>query len=309
MIIHDHEPGSGAWMAARCGKVTASEAHCLLTAGRAPYIPQHYRLAAGYTMPSARARKQREIVGELSNVEMIRPGWGSIVEPSSARTALLEAGTIVPCEPAPNAEPIIDPPKLSEQSDDYMSQLLAEWATGEPDSDFMGNFWTDRGSEFESEARAWFSVQTGLDVETVGFCEREDMPAGCSPDGMVFDVDGAPSGLRYQRGGLELKVPKRSTHVGWWRAGEIPRRHVMQVQFSLWVTGSPLWYFMSYCPELPEIPLLLEIEPDAVIQSALDEHVPEFVERMMAERARMLEAGVVPREGVSEIAPPEEEMP
>ncbi len=313
MIIHDHEPGSLDWIRARLGKVTASAADQILTPGKAPYMPQHYALAPGYEMPSSRAKRQREIVGDLSGAEMLDCP-AQPLPASSARQALLDAGTIVEVPPPHYAEPIVDPPRLSEQRDGYMDRLLAEWLTGEPCEEFEGNFWTDRGQAHEAEARDWFSIETGLDVETVGFCERADMPVGCSPDGMVCE-EGAPidhGGIGWEHpmipaAGLELKVPARHTHIGYWRRGELPRRYLMQCQFSLWVTGWERWYFMSYCPEFPLLPMLVTVEPDAVIHRALDEHVPAFVERMMAERQRMLDAGVVPREGVSEIAPPEEE--
>ncbi len=296
MIIHDHEPGSLDWVRARLGKVTASAADQILTPGKAPYMPQHYALAPGYEMPSNRAKRQREIVGYLSGAEMLDCP-AQPIPASSARQALLDAGTIVEVPPPDYAEPIIDPPRLSDQRDGYMDRLLAEWLTGEPCEEFEGNFWTDRGQAHEAEAREWFSIETGLEVLTVGFCERDDMPVGCSPDGQVLgDYGRNPFGL-------ELKVPARHTHIGYWRRGELPRRYVMQCQFSLWVTQWERWYFMSYCPEMPEIPMLVTVEPDPTIQAALNEHIPRFVTEFEAEKARLLEAGATPREPVSDREP------
>ena len=77
----------------------------------------------------------------------------------------------------------------------------------------------------------------------------------------------------------------------------------MQCQFSLWVTQWERWYFMSYCPEMPEIPMLVTVEPDPTIQAALNEHIPRFVTEFEAEKARLLEAGATPREPVSDREP------
>ena len=76
---------------------------------------------------------------------------------------------------------------------------------------------------------------------------------GCSPDALVGDA-----------GGLELKCPSPGNHLIWWlhgrATGEIPKKHMPQVQFSLWVTGRKWWDWMSSTRILP--PFLARVAPD-----------------------------------------------
>lgn len=158
--------------------------------------------------------------------------------------------------------------KLSGQRKDLAATLAAEAILGEPVDDFGGNYWVDRGSALEAEAAAYFAFQTGLDYAAVGFVYRDEYrDCGCSPDGLILD-HGQPVA------GLELKCPKAATHVQYLLDGDASK-YAPQVQFSLWVTGLPAWYFMSYFPGLP--PLLKRVEPDPDWQNALTAHVPTFL--------------------------------
>lgn len=158
--------------------------------------------------------------------------------------------------------------KLSSQRRGLLCKLIAEKMLGEPVEDFGGTYWTDRGNELEQEAGAYFSLQTGLRYEAVGLVYRDDNKiCGCSPDGLVASDSGEIVA------GLEIKCPKATTHVESLLSGDVPK-YTPQVQYSLWVTGLPAWYFMSYYPGLP--PVLKRVEPDPEYQKAFDEHVPVF---------------------------------
>ena len=61
--------------------------------------------------------------------------------------------------------------KLSGQRDTYIAELLAEWATGNPVSDFSDE-WTERGKVLELDAFYEYGFQTDLDPEKVGFVLR-----------------------------------------------------------------------------------------------------------------------------------------
>ena len=71
MIILSATPGSPEHMAARLGIPTASMASQILTSGGAPTIPQHYRVRHDYDIPPARAKRQREIVAELTTFDVM----------------------------------------------------------------------------------------------------------------------------------------------------------------------------------------------------------------------------------------------
>lgn len=188
--------------------------------------------------------------------------------------------------------------ELSAKRGALMNRLLAEWITGAPADDFYGTKWTEHGHQYEGEAADRFAEITGAVPHPVGFVYRDDARlVGCSPDWMMGN------GFDEWEVGAEVKCPAPWTHVEWLRAGNIcPRDHRLQVQFSLWVTGLPRWYFMSYCapadfmapwkPGASLRPLIVECEPEARYQDAFSEHVPAFLDEMLAAREELREMGV-----------------
>jgi len=169
--------------------------------------------------------------------------------------------------------------KLSSQRSGYLAELLAEWATGEPGDEFMGTYWTDRGTELEPEAIAFYEMQTDKRTSRPGFVFRDSSrTVGCSPDWL-------------EDGGLgELKCPKKATHIGYLVSDGMPAKYIPQVQFNLWCTALPVAHFMSYYPGLP--PLLVEVEPDARYHDAFAEHVPAFLAELERGRERLRALGI-----------------
>jgi hypothetical protein len=145
--------------------------------------------------------------------------------------------------------------RVSSQYRGEIGRIIAEkmgWQEAEP---FNPTEWMERGTDMEPEARRWFEVETGMDVDTeIGFIESEDGIFGFSPDGMVT----LPDDLGYAP--LELKCPKPSTHIGWLLEGELPAEHRGQVHFGMAMTNAECGYFMSYCPGVE--PLLVRVERD-----------------------------------------------
>ena len=202
---------------------------------------------------------------------------------------------------ASRAKDLLTPAKLdlSKQRGKLMDALLHEQFTGSSAEGFGGSAWTEHGHAVEPEACAYFAMETGLNALPVGFVTDADRPGiGCSPDALIRDSGGDLVA------GLELKAPAGWTHIGYLRAGIVPPEYMMQIQFSLWVTGLPLWYFMSYGASpyggdwlptwqpgayLP--PLLLEVEPEDRYQDAFAEHVPAFVGELESARAALIDAG------------------
>ena len=188
---------------------------------------------------------------------------------------------------ASNASKILTPTgRLSSARDEYVGRLLAEYALGEPVEEFGGSFHTERGKALEPMALSHYKFQHDADVRKVGFVFRDsDRLAGCSPDGLVGDD-----------GGLELKCPSPGNHLIWWlhgtQTGEIPKKHVPQVQFSLWVTGRKWWDWMSFHPDLP--PFLVRLAPDPAWQAALDACMPAVFDEIRAGRALLTAEGFGP---------------
>ena len=188
---------------------------------------------------------------------------------------------------ASNASKILTPTgRLSSARDEYVGRLLAEYALGEPVEEFGGSFHTERGKALEPMALSHYRFQHDADVRPVGFVFRDsDRLAGCSPDGLVGDD-----------GGLELKCPSPGNHLIWWlhgtQTGEIPKKHVPQVQFSLWVTGRKWWDWMSFHPDLP--PFLVRLAPDPKWQAALDACMPAVFDEIRAGRELLTAEGFGP---------------
>ena len=179
--------------------------------------------------------------------------------------------------------------KLSKSRDDYIAELVAEWALGEQFSEFAGTEWTERGHILEGQARAAYGLLRDADVTEVGTCYIDDWRI---PTGIARMVASSPDGLVGSDGCLELKCPKAGTHLLWLARGVIPREHVLQVQGQIWVTGRSWSDFMSYHPGLP--PFLVRSEPDDKLQAAMDQHIPTFIEELLAGRERLRELGVEP---------------
>lgn len=123
---------------------------------------------------------------------------------------------------------------------DLRVQLVCERLTGQSQEDNYVNAAMQRGIDKESDALAAYEALTGNLAMSCGFLEHDTLPLGCSPDGLISD-----------RGGLELKCPKTSTHLGYLKAGTLPKEYVYQVAHSLLVTGFDWWDFLSFDDRLP----------------------------------------------------------
>jgi putative phage-type endonuclease len=123
----------------------------------------------------------------------------------------------------------------------YMADLIVERLTGQR----VGGFTTahmEWGTEQEPHARAAYSAHTGELVEEVGFVDHPRITnAGASPDGFVGD-----------EGLVEFKCPATSTHLDTLLAGEVPTKHLAQMQWQMACTGRKWCDFVSYDPRLPE---------------------------------------------------------
>lgn len=136
--------------------------------------------------------------------------------------------------------------ELSEAANEYICELVAERLCLIAPVEKTLNGAMRHGVEFEPEARRWFEFDAGVDVEQVGFITTDDGRFGCSPDGLVGECCG-----------LELKCPQGKTHVGYLMNGGLPDEYKAQVHGSMIVTGRTSWWFLSYCPGLPPLKLLV----------------------------------------------------
>lgn len=97
------------------------------------------------------------------------------------------------------------------------------------------------GESHEDQAVAFYELETGNEVERIGFATHSEYEfAGSSPDGLV--------GVN---GGIEVKCPYNSdNHVATIELG-MPEKHVAQVQGNIWVMEREWWDFVSFDPRCP----------------------------------------------------------
>jgi hypothetical protein len=73
--------------------------------------------------------------------------------------------------------------------------------------------------------------------------------AGCSLDGDVENFGGI----------IELKVPKSTTHIGYFKSGGLPSAYRPQVMHNLWCTGAKWCDFASFDDRLPKALRLFKV--------------------------------------------------
>jgi hypothetical protein len=171
----------------------------------------------------------------------------------------------------------------------YLAKKLAEAWMGGP----LPGFCTldmDLGTILEDEARPWYALETGREVQSVGFVTTDDGRIGCSPDGLIGDD-----------GGIEIKCPEPHTHTRYLINGGLPNDYAAQVQGSLYVTGRPWWAFLSYRRRFPK--LLLTIEPERDAQAAIGDALAMFLDRFDRGMKRLEEMNGGPRPSLQPTPP------
>ena len=155
--------------------------------------------------------------------------------------------------------------KISGQREALLQKLARERILKKPEHSYKSQAMKN-GNDTESEARSYFELITGLEVEQVGLCyydERKDRI--CSPDGLIVGT----------KEGLEIKCPEFAAHYDYVKAGVLPTKYFVQVQSSLYVTGYEKWHFLSYYPGLKH--LHVEVERDEIWIAKCGKAIDDFV--------------------------------
>lgn len=124
---------------------------------------------------------------------------------------------------------------------DLFARLVCERLTGLSQEDSYVNAVMQWGIDHEDDAFDAYQVETGNLVRRTGFLAHTELPVGCSLDGDVDDFAGI----------VELKCPKSSTHLSYWRAGNVPDNHRPQILHNLWISGAAWCDFVSFDPRFP----------------------------------------------------------
>lgn len=180
--------------------------------------------------------------------------------------AKLRLGKVTASEMHNLLTPKLELKKDKEKVSKYLYRKLAEARRGQPLPGFS-SWATDRGADFESEARNWHKLKFPDDkLRTVGFIEHDDGRCGCSPDSLINDD-----------GGLELKCPEPPNHVKYFAEKVLPDDYAAQVHMSMYVTGRQWWRFMSYHRGFPKF--VLTVHRDEKVCATIEKALAAFYER------------------------------
>jgi hypothetical protein len=140
----------------------------------------------------------------------------------------------------------------------YLMKVAADRLASFPSDDFYSRDML-RGNELERFARRAFEA-THSEVETVGFVLHDDERIGCSPDGLTS----------YE--GIEIKCPRPETHLKYLSKEYAAKEHGPQIQGCMWICERSWWYFVSFCPWVAALPLIIHtIDRDEAMIAKLAE--------------------------------------
>ena len=149
----------------------------------------------------------------------------------------------------------------------YMNTLAGEKILGRKEETYQSPQ-MERGVQMEEEARKYYSLITGNEVKTIGFCFQDKKKLwGCSCDGLIND-DGI----------LEIKCKNISNHITYILNGKLISPEFQQVQGQLLITGRKWVDFLCYYPGLRHS--LLRVERDETFIKALEAQLKAFVREL-----------------------------
>ena len=247
MIIDHCTQGSEAWDELRKGKLTASKFAVVLGTSKATLARW-----SGEEPPAdgfGRAKKQAE-----SFQRLLVAGYAGIpAKDVPVLDALVDRGLAVK---------VVDNDGCTLKGSataDHIDRLIAEKIfTPAELGDRPPNDAMERGNYYEGAARTEFEVETGIDVEEVGFVMHEDLNlVGMSPDGLTSD-----GGL------LEIKCRLPANHLGTLRRGTLPAEYRPQVHGQMAIAGVSHCWFVAYCPRVPT--LILRVNADGYTANLLE---------------------------------------
>lgn len=174
--------------------------------------------------------------------------------------------------------------KTTKGYQDLVDRLIEEHTTGEKTESktFQGNYYTERGHEFEPIAREDYELRTLTAVKLIGIIILDDF-ISCSPDGLIGD-----NGLhqikcpifKTQRKYLKIvKANEGLTHNDLLQ--KIDKGYYKQCQYELYVSGREYNVWTSYHPYLD--PIDLTLTRDDTLISEIKQRIEEIKEEVLTE--------------------------
>lgn len=112
----------------------------------------------------------------------------------------------------------------------YMRKLAGETITQVPMESYT-NEDMERGNEIEPELRARFAFEHDHEIAAVGFIKNGNK--GCSPDGLIG-----------KKGMVQFKSAAAHVMIEILLAGEVPKKHLPQLQGEMWVAEREWTYLV-----------------------------------------------------------------
>ena len=151
---------------------------------------------------------------------------------------------------------------------DYMHELAAERLTGNPAEAYVSKD-MEIGTLREPVARSEYVLDRLVPVQQIGFIDHPTIPmSGASLDGLVGD-----------NGFIDIKCPKPKTHLGYLRAGVVPKFYRHQINWCFACHPPLQWCdFISFNPDFPEGKQLfvVRVKRDEAKIAELETHVEQF---------------------------------
>lgn len=139
----------------------------------------------------------------------------------------------------------------------YCFDLVAEILTKQRKEGFT-SLAMEQGTELEDVARTLFEMETGYQVEQVGFVEI-DRFSGCSPDGLILN----------RTSGLEIKCPQDNTYARYLFDEKIKPEYYAQMQMNMLFCECDKWFYMVYNPHFENSFVIREVPADKEFQKKL----------------------------------------
>ncbi len=159
---------------------------------------------------------------------------------------------------------IMGTPKARQES---TYEIIAERLTVGVDTDYESAM--DRGTRLEPDAIAAFELETGLEVERIGFAEDDTNPMiANSPDGLIGETEA-----------VEAKCPGGKNYVKMWLTNQIPDEYYWQVvQYFIVNDKLQKLYFIGYHPEITIHPLhIIEVSRETLLEDIAKAKVAQEV--------------------------------
>jgi putative phage-type endonuclease len=160
----------------------------------------------------------------------------------------------------------------------YIIELMAEYYSIAPKESYT-NEHMERGNELEAQARAIYELETGNEVEEVGFIELDEY-VGCSPDGMVGE-----DGL------IEIKCPSDKVYLQYLLDDKIDSGYMWQMQMQMLICDRKWCDYVCYNPNFEKSIVIARVKLDGESIDKLSKGFDIAVQRIEEIKTKMREVG------------------